>query len=428
MRSDDIRLAARLLIRVLKGESLESALAVAGAALTSSRIRAWVYGVCRHYFSISEQLANLCATPLPKLDREVFAVLLLGVYQLTHTDAKSHAVVSESVEAIRRLRKQSAAALVNAILRKVDRDFKPSSVRGKYELPDWLIERLKKAYGGKFVDDTVRHLNHQMPQCLRVNQHRISAKDFHAVLRKQNIAFTTLRQDSTVRLCTPQPSHSIPGYAEGWFAVQDASAQLAVRELDIQPKLRVLDACAAPGNKAFQLLEHDIELTAIDINPARSAWCEGEGKRLGLPLTIHEGDATTQGWWDERPFDRILLDAPCSATGTIGRHPDVKLHRESEQIAVLQERQVQLLSNLWQLLAPDGVLVYATCSLLPEENDEVIAQLHRSNADVQLESNEVDASERPLIIPQEFGSQILPDPEWGDGFYFAKLRKTDFSS
>lgn len=428
MRSDDIHLAARLLIRVLKGESLESALAVAGTALTSARIRAWVYGVCRHYFSISEQLANLCAAPLPKLDREVFAVLLLGVYQLTHTDAKSHAVVSESVEAIRRLRKQSAAVLVNAILRKVDRDFKPLSVSGKYELPDWLIERLSDAYSAKFVHDIARRLNNQMPQCLRVNQHRISANDFHAALRSQNIAFTTLRQDSTVRLCTPQPTHSIPGYSEGWFAVQDASAQLAVRELEIHPKLRVLDACAAPGNKAFQLLEHDIELTAIDINPARSAWCEGEGKRLGLPLTILEGDATTQGWWDGRPFDRILLDAPCSATGTIGRHPDVKLHRESEQIAALQERQVRLLSNLWQLLLPDGVLVYATCSLLPEENDEVIAQLHRSNADVQLESNEVDASERPLIIPQEFGVQIFPDPEWGDGFYFAKLRKTASSS
>ena len=402
MRSDDIRLSARLLIRVLKGESIESTLAVAGTASASARIRAWVYGVCRHYFSISEQLASLCNTPLPKLDREVLAVLLIGVYQLTHTDAKSHAVVSESVEAIRRLRKQSAAVLVNAILRKVDRDFKPSSLRGKYELPDWLIERLKDAYGGKFVHDMVRHLS--------------------------NIAFTTLRQDTTVRLCTPQPTHSIPGYAEGWFAVQDASAQLPVRELDIRPKLRVLDACAAPGNKAFQLLEHDIELTAIDINPARRAWCEGEGKRLGLPLTIIEGDATTQSWWDGRPFDRILLDAPCSATGTIGRHPDVKIHRESEQIAELQERQVQLLSNLWQLLALDGVLVYATCSLLPEENDEVIAQLHRSNADVQLESNEAHASERPLIIPQEFGSQIFPDPEWGDGFYFAKLRKTDSSS
>lgn len=423
MRNDDIRLAARLLIRVLKGEALEAALDVSGPALSSARIRAWVFGVCRHYFSVSEQLASLCKTPLSKLDREVLAVLLLGVYQLTHSEAKSHAVVSESVEAIKRLHKQSAAFLVNAVLRKVDREFKPASFTGKYELPDWLIEKLRNAYGDKFIRSHLTHLNSRMPQCLRVNQHKISPRAFHAALRSQNIDFSTLRQNTSVRLCTPQPSRSIPGYAEGWFAVQDANAQLPVRELDIQPKLRVLDACAAPGNKAFQLLEHDIELTALDINPNRRAWCDTESKRLGLPLSILEGDATNQRWWDGRPFDRVLLDAPCSATGTIGRHPDVKIHRKPEQLASLHERQVRLLSNLWDVLAPDGLLVYATCSLLPEENDAVIDRLVTSHDDVLFQPLKVHPSERPLIIPQEFGVQIFPDPDWGDGFYLAKLRK-----
>ena len=347
------------------------------------------------------------------------------LYQLTYSEAKSHAVVSESVEAIKRLHKQSAAALVNAILRKADPNFKPASLSGTYEFPEWLIARLQDAYGSTFIRNHLKHFNSRMPQCLRVNQHKVSPKEFHALLRSQGVAFKTLRQDATVCLCTPQPTHSIPGYAEGWFAVQDASAQLPVRELDLQPKLRVLDACAAPGNKAFQLLEHDIELTAIDINPTRHAWCEGEGQRLGLHLTIVEGDATKQDWWNHRQFDRILLDAPCSATGTIGRHPDVKIHREPEQFAKLKERQVQLLSNLWQLLAPSGLLVYATCSLLPEENDAVIAQLLRSNKDVQLEPVDLRASERPLIIPQEFGVQLFPDPKWGDGFYIAKLRRTE---
>ena len=428
MRSDDIRLASRLLIRVLKGESLESALEVAGADLASARIRAWVYGVCRSYFSLSEQLASLCKTPLPKLDREVLAVLLIGVYQLTHSEAKSHAVVSESVEAIKRLHKQSAAALVNAILRKVDREFKPASLSGTYEIPDWLVEKLRDAYGDKFIQSHLRRFIGRMPQCLRVNQHKVSPKDFHALLRSEGVAFTTLRGDETVRLCTPRPTHSIPGYAEGWFAVQDASAQLPVRELDLQPKFRVLDACAAPGNKAFQLLEHDIELTAIDINPTRHAWSEEEGQRLGMHLTIIEGDAAHQDWWDHRLFDRILLDAPCSATGTIGRHPDVKIHRKPQQIAELQERQAQLLSNLWQLLAPNGVLVYATCSLLREENDAVIAHLLRSNDDVQVEPIDLHASNRPLITPQEFGTQLFPDPEWGDGFYLAKLRRAQLAA
>ncbi|MCY4093887.1 MAG: 16S rRNA (cytosine(967)-C(5))-methyltransferase [Gammaproteobacteria bacterium] len=423
MRNDDIRLAARLLIRVFRGESLEAALDVAGATLVSARIRAWVYGVCRHYFSVSEQLAALCRTPLTKLDREVLAVLLIGVYQLTHSNAKPYAVVSESVEAIKRMHKQSAAFLVNAVLRKVERDFKPASLSGKHELPDWLIEKLRDAYGEKFIRSHLACLNSRMPQCLRVNQHKISPHSFHAALRSQNIGYTLLRQDTTVRLCNPQPSHSIPGYSEGWFTVQDASAQLPVRELDLQPKLRVLDACAAPGNKAFQLLEHDVELIALDINPTRSAWCETESKRLGLPLSITEGDATNKGWWDGCPFDRILLDAPCSATGTIGRHPDVKIHRKPEQLSALKDRQVQLLSNLWDVLAPDGVLVYATCSLLPEENDAVIVHLAETHDDVRSETLSVRPSDRPLIVPQEFGIQLFPDPDWGDGFYLAKLRK-----
>ena len=428
MRNDDIRHAARLLIRVLKGESLETALEVSGAALSAARIRAWLYGVCRHYFSVSEQLSKLCRTPLSKLDREVLAVLLLGVYQLTHSNAKPHAVVSESVEAVRRLHKQSAAFLVNAVLRKVERDFKPSSLSGKHELPDWLIEKLRAAYGTKFIQSHVPRLNSRMPQCLRVNQYKISPRAFHAVLRSENIGFVTLRQDTTVRLCAPQPSHSIPGYTEGWFAIQDANAQLPVRELDIRPKLRVLDACAAPGNKAFQLLEHDIELTALDINPDRRAWCETESKRLGLRLSILAADATNKHWWDGRPFDRILLDAPCSATGTIGRHPDVKIHREPAQMTALHERQVQLLSNLWDVLAPEGKLVYTTCSILPEENDAVVAHLSSTNDDVRLEPLNVRPSERPLIIRQEFGAQIFPDPDWGDGFYLAKMCKAKTAS
>lgn len=428
MRNDDIRRAARLLIRVLNGESIETALEVSGAALSSARIRAWIYGVCRHYFSVSEQLSKHCRTPLSKLDQEVLAVLLLGVYQLTYSNAKPHAVVSESVEAVRRLHKQSAAFLVNAVLRKVERDFKPTSLSGKHELPDWLIEKLRAAYGTKFIQSHVPRFNSRMPQCLRVNQHKISPQAFHAVLRSENIGFATLRKDATVRLCTPQPSHSIPGYTEGWFAIQDANAQLPVRELDIRPKLRVLDACAAPGNKAFQLLEHDIELTALDINPDRRAWCETESKRLGLPLSILEADATNKHWWDGHPFDRILLDAPCSATGTIGRHPDVKLHREPAQMTVLHERQVQLLSNLWDVLAPEGKLVYTTCSILPEENDAVVAHLVSTNDDVQPETLKVRPSERPLIIRQEFGAQIFADPDWGDGFYLAKLCKAKTAS
>ena len=423
MRNDDIRQATRLLMRILKGESLEAAVEVAGAQLASPRIRAWIYGVCRHYFSLSEQLAQLCRTPLHKLDREVLSVLLLGMYQLTHTDAKPHAVVSESVEAIKRLRKQSAATLVNAVLRKVDPQFAPNTPSGKYELPGWFIGAIKGAYGEQPSSSVLPRLNCRMPQSLRINRHKSTPASFHQALQKSGVAFTTRRDGETVILCKPQRTDSIPGYQEGWFSVQDANAQLPVRELGLEPGMRVLDACAAPGNKAFQLLEHDIELTALDISPSRSAWSKAEGRRLGLPLTITEADASQSDWWDRKPYDRILLDAPCSATGTIGRHPDIKIHRQRDQLQELQARQLALLANLWQMLDMGGVLLYCTCSLLPQENDHVIEKICASNKDVTIEPVGLSPTARPLVSPQSFGTQIFPDPDWGDGFYLAKLRK-----
>ncbi len=428
MRNDDIRHAARLLIRVLRGEQLETAVEVAGASLASPRIRAWVYGVCRHYFSLAEQLSNVCLTPLHKLNREVLAVLLLGVFQLMHTSAKRHAVVSESVSAIKRLHKQSAAALINAVLRKVDKTYKPSTLSGKTELPNWFIKALQDAYGESIIRNQYRALNSRMPQCLRVNRRKISPNEFLKTLQKHGIGCRTLGGQETICLCKPQPSTTIPGYAEGWFSVQDANAQIPVHHLDIKPGFRVLDACAAPGNKAFQLLEHDIQLTALDINPSRRTWSETEGRRLGLPLSIIQGDAKTQAWWDGKPFDRILVDAPCSATGTIGRHPDVKLHRTMQQLPELQCRQSQLLRNLWETLAVDGILVYCTCSLLPHENDQAVDALRDAKNDVVVESLDLEPSIRPLILPQRFGIQIFPDPDWGDGFYIAKLRKRAGSS
>ena len=423
MRNDDIRHAARLLMRIFKGESLENVVAVAGPKLDSARIRAWVYGVCRHYFSLSEQLGKLCMTPLPRLDREVLAVLLLGAFQLVHTETKPHAIVSESVEAIKRLRKQSAAYLVNAVLRKVDRDYRPSTVSGKHELPDWLVDKLRVAYGDALLYRFLKHLNARMPQCLRVNCHKISAQAFQSVLRDHNIAFTILRDPGTIRLCQPQPTRTIPGYAEGWFTVQDASAQLPVRELNVRAGLRVLDACAAPGNKSFQLLEHGVDLTALDINPARSEWYKLESRRLDLPLTITLADATTKDWWDGKPYDRVLLDAPCSATGTIGRHPDVKLHREPPQFESLQAGQVELMTNLWDVLAPGGTFVYATCSLLPEENDAVVSTVVDKQVDAETVAIDFHSSNQPLVMSQDFGIQVFPHPNWGDGFYMAKLQK-----
>lgn len=410
-------------MRILRGEPLEEAVSVEGASLATARIQAWLYGVCRSYFSLLEQLGQICKTPTTKLDREVLTVLLLGVFQLTQSNAKPYVVVSQSVDAIKRLKKSSAAYLVNAVLRKVDPNFKPKSLSGRTELPAWLVKELQCSYGKDALHQLTQHVNQRMPQCLRVNLAKTTPRQMQALLKENAIDFSTACGGETIFIDTPQPTRSLPGYQEGWFAVQDASAQLPVRHLDLAPGQRVLDACAAPGNKAFQLLEHNISLTALDVNPVRQAWSKTEGKRLGLNLEITEADAQTVAWWDGVPFDRILLDAPCSATGTIGRHPDVKLHRSPDQLPKLQQQQTHLLSNLWQTLAVDGILLYGTCSVLSVENDSVIEHLLKSNSDVVPETLNLPEITGTNAIPQAFGTQILPHPNWGDGFYLAKLRK-----
>ena len=357
------------------------------------------------------------------MDREVFAVLLLGTFQLTHSKAKPYVVVSQSVEAIKRLRKSSAAYLVNAVLRRVEPSFKPQSPCGKAELPTWLIEDLQRNYGKHVLHELTQHVNQRMPQCLRVNLAKATPRQVQDLLKEHSIAHSTACGGETIFIESPQPSRTLPGYDEGWFTVQDASAQLPVRHLELEPDARVLDACAAPGNKAFQLLEHNIHLTALDINPIRQAWSKNEGRRLGLDLEIVEADARTLAWWDRVPFDRILLDAPCSATGTIGRHPDIKLHRSTEQFPKLHNQQFELLANLWQTLADDGILLYSTCSLLSIENDAVVERLLQSEVDVIPEPIKLPELVKAKAMPQAFGTQILPHPAWGDGFYLSKLRK-----
>ena len=425
---DDIPNGVYALTRVLQGQPIEEALSNDNYLRPlPSRVKAWVYGVCRHYYSLQEQLEKLVSKPLERLDNEVLGTLLIGAFRIQHSDTPQPIVVSASVDAIQRLKKGSAKGLVNAVLRKTTKDYQPQSEEAKSELPQWLLDALGQAYSNTVGLEWLSNLTIQMPQMLRINCRRTSPDRFMDRLREANVQAELTDHPLAFRLTSPQATMSIPGYEEGWFSAQDANAQRAVRLLAPQPKARVLDACAAPGNKSLQLLEQfpTIQLTAIDVSPARAKFGKLEAKRLGLPLQIKEGDATQLDWWDGQLFDRILIDAPCSALGTLARRPDVKLHRTKEQLKLLQSRQIALIDNLLNTLKPKGQIIYCTCSLLPDENDNVIAQVTREREDV-IANHSLDLPGVPVntFTRQKFGTQLLPNPLVGDGFYFARLTKT----
>ena len=424
MTSTETQTAVSVLIQVLKGRPIEVALNRACSKLMTSRVSAWVYGSCRHYFSIREQLENLSKTHPDKLDIEVIATLLIGLYQLTRTDRKPHAVVFDCVETVKQLKKRSASSLVNAVLRHANGSFSATSECGIHELPKWLISMVRSSYDQKHADEILRNINVRMPQTLRVNTRKIEVARYHEVLKQSDIAFSTVDTGKTIWLENPQPTATLPGYLDGWFSVQDASSQLPVGSLDLKHGMRVLDACSAPGNKSFQILEDDVQLVALDLDETRSQWSVLEGKRLGSPLVIELADATQLDWWDGIHFDRILIDAPCSATGTIARRPDVKIHRSPEQLESLGRKQFNLIHNLLTTLKDDGVLVYCTCSILPCENDAVVGKILNAVDGVHVEPIRLTQAAKNHAITQQYGTTIIPHSDWGDGFYMAKLRRT----
>lgn len=426
------RTAAQVLCRVVKqGQSLNAALDEAVLDLTVGADRAFVqalcYGTVRYYQRLDFLLQQLLRKPLKDKDLEIKALLLLGLYQLAYMRVKTHAAVSETVAALSG-KYRYAKPLVNAVLRNYLRDRAALEAAADQDVcasvahPAWLIEQIHACWPGQ-GEHLLQENNRQAPMALRVNQQRCSRENYAALLAEREIA-TQLPDfcPSAVVLQQAVPVEKLPGFADGWVSVQDTAAQLAAGLLDVQPGDRVLDVCAAPGGKAMHILEWQPQLAglvAVDIDAGRLQRIRQNLVRLNLHAELLTGDALhPSDWWDGKPFQRILLDAPCSATGVIRRHPDIKLLRRAEDIDALQDIQQRMLRSVWQLLAPRGILLYATCSVLKRENEDQVRAFLADCEDAQ----EV-VIDRPWGLQRPYGRQILPGDAGMDGFYYAKIRK-----
>ncbi|MFN3751129.1 MAG: 16S rRNA (cytosine(967)-C(5))-methyltransferase RsmB [Thiobacillus sp.] len=411
-------LAAGALEAVLAGAALHQVLPQRLGQLPSAGERGAlqdiVYGSLRRLGRLDAWLAALLERPLT--DPGLGWLLRVALYQLAYTRAPAHAVVHNAVAAAGEGWRRG---LTNAVLRNFQRrraeleTLADATPAGRWSHPDWWLEKLQRQYPRQWEGMLEAGLMHP-PFTLRVN---VRHGDVAAYLQRLADAGLAARQTGpdAVTLDKAQPVHALPGFDAGHVSVQDAGAQWAARLLDAQPGERVLDACAAPGGKTGHILERAaVDLVALDADAARLARVAENLGRLNLAATLVEGDAAQpDAWWDGRPFDRILADVPCSASGVVRRNPDIKWLRRPEDIAQFAAQQAVMLEALWRLLAPGGTLLYATCSIFDEEND---AQVRAFQA------RHPDAERCPLPAPISDGA-LLPSADH-DGFFYALLRKT----
>ncbi|MDH5445148.1 MAG: 16S rRNA (cytosine(967)-C(5))-methyltransferase RsmB [Gammaproteobacteria bacterium] len=390
------------------------------------------YGCLRFYPKLDFLARQLVDKPLRNKDQDIHYLILIGLYQLLEMRIPDHAAVSQTVAVCKSLRKQWAKNLVNGVLRNFLRQktqlierLTPENERETYyNHPGWLLEKLQQAWPDDWEAITTAN-NQQAPMSLRVHQGKLSREAYLEKLVTQSLPATALHQTlHGIQLKQAIPTEALPGFVQGEVSVQDGAAQLAAELLKPQAGERILDACAAPGGKTAHLLETQAgleELVAVDIEAERLERITENLTRLGLSATLVCADASEPAsWWDGRPFDRILLDAPCSATGVIRRHPDIKLLRRASDISTLQALQHKLLRQVWPLLKQGGMLLYATCSVLPEENHEQVSRFLSEQTDANLVPIEADWGR-----PMSAGRQILPGEQDMDGFFYALICKSD---
>ena len=417
--------ATRTLLQVLRGRSLSAVLPESRARLDdasdAAALQDIVFGVLRQLGLLQAVLHALTDGRVE--DEDLEALLLVALYQLEFTRAAEHAVVDHAVRACVALRKASAKGLVNAVLRNFVRrrpsllDRARGTEVGKWSYPQWWIDALRRSYPQQY-GEILDAGNMRPPMTLRVNVRETDATAYSRLLEHDGLQARQIGPTALL-LEHPVPVDRLPGFSRGLVSVQDLAAQYAAPSLDLKPGQRVLDACAAPGGKTAHICEYaDVDVTAVEVDATRLKRVAQTLERLRLNAKLVHADARElESWWDAMPFDRILLDAPCTASGIVRRHPDIKWLRRSTDIDTLAIAQHELLASLWRALAPGGKLLYATCSVFPEETHRQVSaflQAHPDAARVEL----------PAIAQIEHTKgQLLPHSRH-DGFFYALLHKS----
>lgn len=420
-------LAAKAIYEVLeKGMSLSVALPEQQQHLENGKDKALLaelcYGVMRQLPQLDKCVSDCLAKPFKGKQRILHQLLIVGCYQLYFTRIPAHAAISETAEACRQLRFDGLVKVVNGVLRNIQRQdaaLNTDSDTLRFNTPAWFIKRLQQAYPDSW--QTIIEQSHQRPPMwLRNNRLSQSREDYLSALTTQEISAQAGPSPDSILLDGPKDVTQLPDFMQGAASVQDGAAQWAATLLAPAANELVLDACAAPGGKSCHLIElaPSINLVAVDFDEKRLARVQQNLDRLHLKAQVIHGDAADiDSWWQGQQFDRILLDAPCSATGVIRRHPDIKWLRKNNDIEELANLQRQIFDHCWQWLKPGGTLLYATCSILPQENSQQVEQFLARTPDAKL----VPIAQQSN--PEDIGWQILPGQDNMDGFYYARLVK-----
>lgn len=420
--------ATRILYQVAhEGQSLNRLLPPvleSCSAQTRGQLQDWCFGTCRWWFRLQAELRQRLRKPLPRDQALLEPLLMLGLYQLRHTRIAPHAAIHETVESAKKLGGSRFTGVINGVLRNALRDGEPEPADDavRYSHPPWMVAKLRANWPEDW-EQLVEANNQRPPMTLRFNPaHHDQASALAALADAGLTATAGALAPRAIVLSQPCPVEQIPGFMEGHFSVQDESAQLCTQLLGLEPGQRILDACAAPGGKTGAILESCPELgtmVALDEDRDRLGRITENLERLGTRARLVAADAAdTDQWWDGEGFDRILLDVPCSGTGVIRRHPDIKLLRREGDITSLAKTQIQLLERCWETLKPGGRLVYATCSVFPQENSRIIQRFSEARQDVQLDPIPLDWGRET-----GYGRQLITGEDGHDGFFYACLVK-----
>jgi len=429
----------KTLKQVFNGQSLSAVQAKTIDSLEDGRDRGLaneiVNGVLRWRWQLEFIISQLLSKPLKTKDSDVQLILLMALYELDECRSPDYAVINESVELVRKSGKKWATGLINAVLRRFTREkeklqFSFDTEQARFSHPQWLLEKIKQDWppDGDYGWQQILDANNQRPPFwLRVNQRQGSATNYQQTLSDNAIeAATSEIAEFALKLSHGIDVRQLPGFAEGSVSVQDVGAQLSAQLLNLEKGQRVLDLCAAPGGKSCHILERhkDIDkMVAVELEKHRMLRVEENLQRLKLASASQVecivADANDyRQWWDGLPFQRILIDAPCSASGVIRRHPDIKSLRRESDINKLVELQTEILRSAWQMLAVDGELLYVTCSIFKDENQGQVKQFLSENDDA--EEIKINADWGRLC---DYGRQLLPGEFDADGFYFCRLKK-----